>query len=152
MSDRDRFLPLVRASLSDVLRTSRPCNIQTDVKAIIPHAKALKARDFVWLLALMFGIWFALTYDGLDRDLAFLIGMSGAIIAGVACIYWAARSDIRYWAVISAYVLLHVLFFAFIGGKWMPHPAGLITPLFMLDFLVMAVLFPRLSRVSFVDG
>jgi len=99
----------------------------------------------------MLVIWVSLAYLGLDVGLAFLMGLSAAMIAATAALYRDARNDARYWIAIVGYSIVHVLVLSVTGSKWIPKPAAAMSPVFILDFVVMAYLLPKVTRIEFVD-
>jgi len=97
----------------------------------------------------MIGVWLGLALLGLDFDSAFLAGLSSAVIGVTAYAYRKAYRDIRFWATIGFYDLVHMLAIATFGGDWLPSPTIAISPLFILDYMGMAWLFPKISRIEF---
>lgn len=106
-------------------------------------------RDVLWLLPLMFGAWILLMVFGLDADVAFLGGISSAIISVIGFAYREAYRDARYWITIAAYGLIHAAVFGVLGGGWIPKPTVAIVPVFLLDYVVMAFLLPKISGIKF---
>jgi|GEM_PF-2546662 len=86
---------------------------------------------------------------GLDVDSSFLAGLSSAVIGVTAYAYREACRDIRFWATIGFYSLVHIVAIYTFGGDWLPSPTIAISPLFLLDYMVMAWLFPKVSRINF---
>ena len=109
----------------------------------------LVRRDLVWLIPLMFAVWAALAMVGIGVDLAFLAGVSSATIGVTAFAYRDAYRDIRFWATLAFFCLAHVLIFCVVGGSWIPKPAAAVTPLFLVDYMAMAYLLPKISRIKF---
>ncbi|MBD3746398.1 MAG: hypothetical protein IE932_09315 [Sphingopyxis terrae] len=111
--------------------------------------QTLVRRDLLWLLPLMIGVWVGLALIGLDVDSAFLAGLSSAVVGVTAYAYREASRDIRFWATIGFYGLVHMLAISTFGGDWLPSPTIAISPLFILDYMGMAWLFPKISRIGF---
>ncbi|KUO54675.1 MAG: hypothetical protein APF78_03890 [Sphingomonadales bacterium BRH_c3] len=111
--------------------------------------QTLVRRDLLWLLPLMFVVWVGLAMAGLDVDSSFLAGLSSAVIGVTAYAYREACRDIRFWATIGFYSLVHIVAIYTFGGDWLPSPTIAISPLFLLDYMVMAWLFPKVSRINF---
>jgi len=97
----------------------------------------------------MFVVWVGLAMAGLDVDSSFLAGLSSAVIGVTAYAYREACRDIRFWATIGFYSLVHIVAIYTFGGDWLPSPTIAISPLFLLDYMVMAWLFPKVSRINF---
>ena len=97
----------------------------------------------------MIGVWVGLALVGFDSDKAFLAGLSTAVIGVTAYAYREASRDIRFWATIGFYGLVHMMAVSTFGGDWLPSPTIAISPLFLLDYIVMALLFPKISRIAF---
>ena len=111
--------------------------------------QTLVRRDLLWLLPLMFGVWGGLLLAGLKVDLAFLVSLSTTVIGVIGHAYREARNDVRFWAVIGLYGLVHWLAITLVGGDWVPSPAIAISPVFILDYMGLAWLFPKISRINF---
>ena len=111
--------------------------------------RTFERRQLLWLLPLMLGIWTGLAHAGIAVDVAFLAAMSAVPIIVTAFSYRDAADDLRYWITIAGYCALHELALHFIGGDWIPSPAVALTPLFLLDYLLLAYLFPKLSGLRF---
>lgn len=97
----------------------------------------------------MIGVWVGLALAGLDVDSAFLAGLSSAVIAVTAYAYREAFKDFRFWATIGFYAVIHALAISHFGGDWLPSPTIAIAPLFLMDYMGMAWLFPKISRIDF---
>ncbi|MBL0948929.1 hypothetical protein [Brevundimonas sp.] len=109
----------------------------------------LRKRHNLWLIPLIFGAWFALSKCGLDVDVAYLLSVSGYAIVVTAISYREAYRHVGYWVTIASYFLVHWLFFTLVGGSWIPTPAMVLTPFFILDYIVMAFLLPKFIGVKF---
>jgi hypothetical protein len=109
----------------------------------------LRRIDIAWLVPLMIGIWAVLAYTGVDFSVAFLAGMSSVPIAVTAYSYREGFDQPRYWVTIALYCIIHALALHVIGSSWIPKPAVALTPIFMLDYLLLAYLFPTLSGIIF---
>ncbi len=97
----------------------------------------------------MLGIWVVLTWAGIDSDVAFLAAMSTVPIGVTAFSYREGRNEPRYWITIAGYCVIHVLALRLLGSDWIPRPAIALAPLFILDYLLLAYIFPKLSGISF---
>ena len=85
---------------------------------------------------------------GVDDDSAVLAGLSSAVIGVTAYAYWDASRDVRFWLTITIYCIGHALAITTFGGDWLPSPTIAISPLFILDYVGMAWLFPKISRIK----
>lgn len=103
----------------------------------------------MWLIPLMLGIWAVLALAGTDVDVAFLAAMSAVPIGVTTYSYRDGGNERRYWITLAGYCLVHVLALRLIGGDWIPRPAVALTPLFILDYLLLAYLFPKLSGLKY---
>ena len=111
--------------------------------------QTLIRRDLLWLVPLMLGVWIALALSGVDVDAAFLAGLSSVVIGVTGYAYREAFREISFWATMTFYCLVHGLVIAALGGDWLPEPAIAISPIFILDYIGMAWLFPKISRIDF---
>lgn len=97
----------------------------------------------------MLAIWAVLTSSGVSSDLAFLAAMSAVPIGVTAYAFRDGANEPRYWITIVGYCVIHALALRFAGGDWIPQPAVVLAPLFILDYLLLAYLFPKLSGLKY---
>ena len=120
-------------------------------KAALPFY-VFRSRDLLWMLPATLGGWIVLAICGVDFEVGFLLAVSGMAIGVTAFSYRAAYRHAGYWATLGAYAFLHVLFFSFVGGGWLPMPTGLFSPFILLDYFAMAFLLPKVIGVKFALG
>lgn len=103
-------------------------------------------------LGLPLAALFAVFLGGIVLDKAamgWLAGMSCAVIIIVAQAFADASREPRYWYALGLFVLLHMGILAFSSERWIPKPTQAITPVFLLDYLLMGFAFPRLTGLKF---
>jgi hypothetical protein len=80
-----------------------------------------------------------------------LSGMSAGAIAPVGWMFRDWRKSASYWLTLLAFLLLHAAAIYMSSPSWVPEPTILLAPLFILDFVVMATVFPVRAERSNED-
>lgn len=114
--------------------------------------RSFRRQDVWFAIAAMFvAALIASTVLGASEERVFLAGMSSGAIAAVVWMFRDWRRHVSFWLAVFTFTVLHVVAIYFAQPSWLPTPTILLAPLFILDFVFMAWVFPaRGERV--VEG
>jgi hypothetical protein len=79
---------------------------------------------------------------GASKQTVLLSSMSAGAIAAVVWMFRDWRRHASFWLTGFSFTVLHVAAIYFAQPSWVPTPTILLAPLFLLDFVIMAWVFP----------
>lgn len=110
----------------------------------LPNSIHLFRRRDAWfaIAAMLFTALIVSIGLGASKQTVVLSSMSAGAIAAVVWMFRDWRRQASFWLTGFSFTVLHVAAIYFAQPSWVPTPTILLAPLFLLDFVFMAWVFP----------
>lgn len=87
---------------------------------------------------------------GESQEVAFLFALSTVPIGSIAYQFGDGANEPRYWLTLAGLSALHCVAISTMGGDWIPKHFSIVAlPIFLLDYVMIAYLFPKLSGLAY---